>query len=173
MTRILGGKHRGRPLKVPRSGLRPSMGQLKGALFSIIGPSIEGARFLDLFAGSGAVGLEALSRGAALACFVERDRKGCSIIKENISLLGEEGEVVAADVDSFLGAYRGPPFDLIFADPPYGLEWEPSRLIPLLRPGGSCFIEEGRGAPPPDLSPLVWVKERRYGGSSLYEWRAT
>lgn len=176
MLRILGGSHRNRRLAVPKTGLRPSMAALREALFNILAPHIEGARLLDLFAGSGAVGLEALSRGAKEVLFVERDRRGSEVIKKNLQVIGEEGTVVTSDVIRFLEHFEGEPFDVVFADPPYA-EGQWGELLGLLdnglllRGGGFCFMEGRKGLKLPELETLEFVKARRYGSSSLYQWK--
>ncbi len=119
MIRIIAGKFKGRALDVPKKGARPTLGALREALFNIIQQEIEGATFLDLFAGAGSMGLEALSRGAKEVCFVEHDRKSCQVIKKNCAALGvgEEAQVFCAD--AFKALPKMKPFDFIFADPPY------------------------------------------------------
>jgi 16S rRNA (guanine966-N2)-methyltransferase len=120
VLRITGGEFRGRKLKtLPGLATRPTAGRVKEALFSILGGEVSGAEVLDLFAGSGALGLEALSRGAQHVVFVERDKKAAALIRANCETLGTKAvEVVCADVFSWLAHRRG-AFDLIFLDPPY------------------------------------------------------
>jgi 16S rRNA (guanine966-N2)-methyltransferase len=118
-VRIVAGQYRGRRLTAP-SGLdvRPTSDRVREALFSILG-NIEGLRALDLFAGSGALGIEALSRGAASATLVENDRRAVEAIRANLSPLDDaNAEVVRADAVAWLGGRRG-PYDLVFLDPPY------------------------------------------------------
>lgn len=109
---------------------RPTSDRLRETLFNILAPRIEGARFLDLCAGSGAVGIEALSRGAAHVIFVDRSRKMYALIETNLDLLGvrdEEIEVVSREALEFLGRYvknEAQPFDVIFFDPPYTTDYE-------------------------------------------------
>ncbi len=121
--RIIGGESRGRIIRLPGAcRIRPTTDRVKGALFNILG-SIEGKSFLDLYAGSGNVGLEALSRGAYTSVFIEKDPRLIETIKENLRSLGFEGraEVVAADGEEGIKSLkkRGERFDLLFADPPY------------------------------------------------------
>src|SRR6185503_15520666 len=127
--RIIAGKYRGRNLKSPPSlEVRPTSDRLRETLFNVIAPRIEGARFLDLCAGSGAVGIEALSRGAAHATFVDRSRRMCALIKSNLDLCGiekDQSEIVQSEAHYFLKHRPGQkvgsihPWDLIFFDPPY------------------------------------------------------
>lgn len=129
--RIIAGKYRGRKLKRPPSlKTRPTSDRLRETLFNILAPRIEGARFLDLCAGSGAVGIEALSRGAAHVTFVDRSRKMYALIETNLNLLSvrdDEIEVVNREALEFLGRRvkkEAEPFDIIFFDPPYTTDYE-------------------------------------------------
>ena len=129
--RVIAGKYRGRKLKSPPSlQTRPTSDRLRETLFNILAPRIEDARFLDLCAGSGAVGIEALSRGAAQVTFVDRSRKMYALIETNLKLLNvgkEEIEVVSREALDFLDRRikkEDGPFDVIFFDPPYALDYE-------------------------------------------------
>jgi 16S rRNA (guanine(966)-N(2))-methyltransferase RsmD len=129
--RIISGKYRGRKLKSPPSlQTRPTSDRLRETLFNILAPRIKGARFLDLCAGSGAVGIEALSRGAAHATFVDQSRRMCALIEANLDEFGvdtEEREVVCSEASAFLRRWaKSKPcaFDIIFFDPPYATEYE-------------------------------------------------
>jgi 16S rRNA (guanine966-N2)-methyltransferase len=129
--RIIAGKYRGRKLKSPPTlQTRPTSDRLRETLFNILGSRIEGARFLDLCAGSGAVGLEALSRAASQVTFVDQSRKLCALIAENVQALKvdeKEIQVVNSEVTEFLGRHawkRTQPFDIIFFDPPYAADYE-------------------------------------------------
>ena len=117
--RIVAGHYRGRRLQAPRgTSVRPTSDRVREALFSILG-DITDLRVLDLFAGSGALGIEALSRGAASATLVENDRAAVAAIRANLAPLGDaNAEVVRADALTWLGGRRG-PYDLVFLDPPY------------------------------------------------------
>lgn len=132
--RIIAGKYRGRNLNSPPSlEVRPTSDRLRETLFNVIAPRIEGAHFLDLCAGSGAVGIEALSRGAAHVTFVDRSRKMCLLIKSNLDLCGiekDQCEIVQSEGHEFLrrmlGRHPGiDPWNLIFFDPPYGDDYLP------------------------------------------------
>lgn len=163
--RIAGGRWRGRALDVPR-GARPTSARAREALFDILQDSIRGSRFLDLFAGSGAVGLEALSRGASAAVFVEGESR---VLEKNLSTFGaepEEFEVVRDDARTALSALagRGATFDFVFADPPYSLEGALSkRLGALLAPGGRLVVQTDSGASAPEFPGLSRLDRRAYG----------
>src|SRR5918995_5510957 len=123
--RVIAGKFRGRNLKSPPSlRVRPTSDRLRETLFNVIAPRIEGARFLDLCAGSGAVGIEALSRGATHATFVDQSRKMCALIASNLELCripAEESSVVHAEASGFLESAakrKHEPWDIVFFDPP-------------------------------------------------------
>ena len=121
MIRVIGGTFRGRKLKAPK-GLttRPVMARVREALFNILG-DIGGLRVLDLYAGTGAVGIEALSRGAGSAVFVESANRQCTVIRENLGIVGVEAEVIRSDTGNILKIFGAEQrtFDFIFADPPY------------------------------------------------------
>lgn len=144
--RIIAGQWRGRPLRTPQGqDTRPTAGRVREALFSMLTSrlgSFEGLQVADLFAGSGALGLEALSRGAAHCVFVENDRRAVEAIRSNLAALGASGEVLARSAEhSAL-----PPVDLAFLDPPYGSGLAPAVLATLpLAPGGWASVETGRG----------------------------
>jgi len=129
--RIIAGKYRGRRLKSPPSReTRPTSDRLRETLFNILAPRIKGARFLDLCAGSGAVGIEALSRGAAHATFVDQSRQMCALIEANLGELTvdeNEAEVVNDEAAEFLlrrAKKEGSPFNIIFFDPPYESDYD-------------------------------------------------
>jgi 16S rRNA (guanine966-N2)-methyltransferase len=128
--RIIAGKYRGRRLKSPPSDrTRPTSDRLRETLFNVLAPRIEGARFLDLCAGTGAVGIEALSRGAEHVTFVDQSRQMCALMETNLSGLlvaKAEFEIVKADAFDFLRKRKNAdsPFDLIYFDPPYSADYE-------------------------------------------------
>jgi 16S rRNA (guanine966-N2)-methyltransferase len=129
--RIIAGKYRGRKLKSPPSlQTRPTSDRLRETLFNILAPRIRGARFLDLCAGSGAVGIEALSRGAARVAFVDRSRKMYALIETNLKSLDvsdDEIEVVSKEALEFLKRHmknEAVAFDIVFFDPPYAMDYE-------------------------------------------------
>lgn len=121
--RIISGSLKGAALHAPRGlSVRPTSDKVREALFDILQNQIAGASFLDLFAGVGTVGLEALSRGAERAGFVEKDSKSLRFLEENLKTLrlGDRASIYRADVLAFLSRPRGGPYDIVFADPPYG-----------------------------------------------------
>ncbi|WP_299026076.1 16S rRNA (guanine(966)-N(2))-methyltransferase RsmD [uncultured Thermanaerothrix sp.] len=180
--RIISGKAGGIRLRsVPGSGTRPITDRVKEALFNIIGPEIEGASFLDLFAGTGSVGIEALSRGAAYVCFLDTSRQAISTIKENLRLthLEQGTEVLHMDAFVFL---RQPPtrrFDFIFIAPPqYKGLWEKALqaldLNPAwLSPHGIVIvqIDPKEYRPLEQLTNLEEVEQRHYGSTKLVFYR--
>jgi len=145
--RIIAGNYRGRKLKSPPSlTTRPTSDRLRETLFNILAPRVAGARFLDLCAGTGAVGLEALSRGAAQVTFVDQSRRMSALIKENCKALGiddGEFEVVAAGASDFLRRHAKEskqPFDIIFFDPPYAMDYS---IVSFVGEPGSILAAEG------------------------------
>lgn len=150
--RVIAGSARGLPLRtLPGRQTRPTTDRIKETLFNMLSPYLEGATFLDLFAGSGQIGLEALSRGAREATFVEQDRKACACIQQNIDFTGFAGksEVLCMDVLAAIDRLergRVGPFDLIFLDPPYEKELERRVLerlsgSPLVAPEALLVVE--------------------------------
>src|SRR5258705_10119522 len=119
--RVIAGRFKGRRLKTPTwEGLRPTSDKLRETLFNILAPRVAGARVLDLFAGTGALGIEALSRGAAHVTFVESDPLAIKAIEQNLAKTRFQGEVMSMDVFSYLDRRAHvKPFDIIIADPPY------------------------------------------------------
>ncbi len=167
--RIVGGRLRGHRLRVP-PGIRPTTERLREALFSIL--EVDRLRVLDLFAGSGALGIEALSRGADSVLLVERDRDACRAIRENLALTQPwgRGALRAADVWKELPRIEG-RFDLVFADPPYGahgLEGIHEATSGSIERGGLLVLEHASGQAPP-LCPEAWSRltVRRYGASAI------
>lgn len=145
--RIIAGQWRGRPLIAPQGqDTRPTADRVREALFSMLASrlgSFEGLRVADLFAGSGALGLEALSRGAAHCVFVENDRRAVDSIRSNIAAFKASGEVLARSAEH---AALPAPVHLAFLDPPYGSGLAPAALAKLdLAPGGWVSVETGRG----------------------------
>lgn len=173
--RIIAGRFRGRPLKTLKGEqTRPTSGLVRGALFSILGDRVEGARILDLYAGSGAIALEALSRGAREAVLVERSSDALKTLEINVKALGAEGvvRVLRSEVLKALPKLDG-PFDLIFADPPYHCG-ELSALLEgvlahaLLAPGGTIVLEHAKDEDVPEaVGPLARVKAHAYSGTML------
>lgn len=166
--RVSGGEARGRRLKAPKN-IRPTQGLVKQALFNMIGPGIEGAEVLDLFAGSGALGIEALSRGAARVTFVDRQPRGLAILRQNLDALGvkERATVVRGDVVHWLesspAALRSA--NLVFLDPPYDDAVFDQTLKALDRgvTGATVLAEHSKRQQVPALTRLKVERERRYG----------
>jgi 16S rRNA (guanine966-N2)-methyltransferase len=147
--RVIAGTLRSRPLKAPEGlATRPTSDRLREALFNVLAPRIEGTRFLDLYAGSGAVGIEALSRGATQVVFVERARAALNVLRGNLTRLGVSAGigVRAGSVASYLSGPRAAAveFDLVFLDPPYDAEKEYDSALGLL--GGEAMALLARGA---------------------------
>ncbi len=181
--RISAGEHRGRRLQSPK-GLRtrPTSDLLRQAIFNVVGADIRDARVLDLFAGTGAVGLEALSRGAAHATFVERDRQALASLRANLASLGVEGRarVCAADVGAALGAFvaAGERFACVFLDPPYGGGEDAVRCLEVLAPGSVLsenallIVQTFHKTELPDrIGTLSRSWNRRYGETRLTVFR--
>ena len=174
--RIIGGVFKGRTLQAPQTdATRPTQGMLREAIFNICQNEIGGARFLDLFAGSGAIGLEALSRGASSATFVEQNHTAISCIKENIAALQVATQVHlipnGAKKALELLAKQSAQFDLIYLDPPYDTPFDLRLLVPLLAPNGTLFLEE-RHHPkqvhkPIEFPGLKLKNSRRFGIAML------
>lgn len=176
MTRIVAGVAGGRRLAVPARGTRPTSERVREALFSAVEAAIDldGTRVLDLYAGSGALGLEALSRGAAVATFVESDRAALAVLDKNIAAVGLPGaEVRRGKVGTVLDA-GGQPYDLVLADPPYADSELAGVLTALVergwtRPGSVVVVERARRAGEPGWpEALVPGRVRRYGDTELH-----
>lgn len=176
--RVIAGAVGGIRLEVPRSGVRPTMDRVKAAIFSGLGSDIIGARVLDLFAGSGAIGIEALSRGAASALFVENNRAAVAAIKDNLARTKLSGRIQKRDVFAFL---RQPPaaesFDLIFADPPYeqikegigftALLMSSRQLAAVLEPTGTFVLEKRPSEQIPKTKLWRVVRAKAYGATEV------
>jgi 16S rRNA (guanine(966)-N(2))-methyltransferase RsmD len=171
--KIIAGKFKGRILKTRNSPqTRPTQGMLREAVFNICQNEIENARFLDLFAGSGAMGLEALSRGASHATFVEQNRQAIQCIKENIALLQLQNNatLLPMDCSRALSLLPKASFDLIYIDPPYEQPIPLEQIAPLLAPSGTLFIEERHDPKKPHqpkTAPHLHLKETRRFGIAL------
>lgn len=175
--KILSGKWKGRFLKTPPSRItRPTQSLVRAALFNMCQMEIEGARFLDLFSGSGAMGLEALSRGASSVILVESSRTAASVIRKNIQELEAEAEVFEADAKRAVEVFakKKQQFDLIYLDPPYGRGEIGEILLeiePILAPGGRLFLEESkRNEGIFSLTRLKHHKSRIFGETVLHEF---
>ncbi len=179
--RIIAGRHRGRRIAAP-AGLatRPTGDRAREALMGILehgSPPLAGARFLDLFAGSGAVGLEAASRGAEAVLLVERDPEAVRAIRANLEHLGEAGRVRLLVADATRLPAAGEPFDIVFLDPPWRSGLAGPTLLALLRggwlaAGGRLVVELARDEPLELPEGLVAEEDRRYGRTSFRFLRA-
>ena len=180
--RIAGGAWRGRALKAPPGdAVRPTQDRVREALFSMLMHETPGAHFLDLFAGAGGVGLEALSRGAADCTFVELVPRHHAVLKANVSALAADArcQLVRADVFAWLETFAGAPFDVAFADPPYelGIQKGYAAMLATLvarnvvRTGG-LFVAELTSRQTPDES-SAWdlCRDRTYGQTRLAVYR--
>jgi 16S rRNA (guanine(966)-N(2))-methyltransferase RsmD len=179
--RVIAGTARSIRLQAPGEGTRPLADRVKQTLFAILEPELRGATFLDLFAGSGAAGIEALSRGAAHATFVDQDHGATRIIKANLQLTGlaDRATVTRGDVLAWLRdpARTGePPRDVVLLDPPY---WDADVLTaalealgPLLAPTARVVAKHfWRDAPPARVGLLASDRERRFGETALTFYR--
>ena len=175
--RVIAGQYRGRNLRSPPSmQVRPTSDRLRETLFNILGSRVAGSRFLDLCAGSGAVGIEAISRGATLSVFVEQSRRACSVIEANLHGLGINGvKVICRDVNAALKqlAVADQPFDLIFFDPPYASSLYATVLdslgeSPLLAADGVLIVEHRDKLPPASqYGRLQQFRQLKQGESAL------
>ena len=172
-VRILAGRFKGRLLEAP-AGARPTSGRAREALFSILHDSIQGAAVLDLYAGSGAVGLEAVSRGAARAVLAERDAGALQKNAEKLDPAGACTRFPRGDAEQALAilAEAGERFDLVFADPPYAEPLPPGLLAAtasLLSPGGLCVLQrDGPSETPAEPAGVALVERRRYGRNVFF-----
>lgn len=179
--RIVAGSARGRTLKGPRSAaaIRPTADRVRESVFNILGQWLDGQRVLDLFAGTGALGLEAVSRGASGAVLVDSGREAVALCRENAKALGFEAQVkvMAAPVERALEQLlrAGERFDVIFADPPYAAEAIArtlERAEPLLAPGGVAVVEhDKREQVPAGVGRLARVDERDFGATRVTFFR--
>jgi 16S rRNA (guanine966-N2)-methyltransferase len=174
-VRIVGGEFRGRPIATPRSNsIRPTTDRTREALFNILShrfaENLDGARVLDLFAGTGALGLEALSRGASFCLFIEESAEGRGLVRTNIESFGLTGrsKIFRRDATALGEAGTIQPFGLLFADPPYGKGFGERALQSAhdggwLSPGALCVVEETASAPFAPGPAFSIVDERSYG----------
>ncbi len=180
--KIIGGKLRGRNFYMP-AGIRPSLNVTRKAVFDLVGHDLDGIDFLELFAGSGAVGLEALSRGAKKVTFVENVPKCVDVIEENLGLLGlktqkenrQDYEIIRGDAFAAIKRFsrQQKKFDLVFLDPPYGRELAKKALKTLmaydiLQPNCIVIVEFTKREPLPETEGRFFlIKRRKYGKSFL------
>jgi len=172
--RVIAGTLKGRRLESPTwDGLRPTSDKLRETLFNVLAPRIGGARVLDGYAGTGALGIEALSRGAAHVTFVERDRRACALIRHNLDRCGivDGYAIIQTTVLQAIERLRGEPaFDVILFDPPYATDIQDAlqHVGEIVKPDGVVVLEHARKSEPP-ASPgrLVRTREVRSGDSAL------
>lgn len=186
LMRISGGKWRGRGVRAPAGRTRPTQDMVRQALFSMLSGRVAGAAFLDLFAGSGAVGLDAASRGASRVCWVEADRGAMRVLRANVeALCGAPGApaagprecetaIVCADAFRFLESCERAAFDIVFADPPYdrgGGDSRGGRLLsavaPALKPGGVFVLEHYIRDAFPEAGGWELQRRKTYGETVL------
>lgn len=182
--RVIAGRARGLRLAAPGDQTRPLADRVKETLFAILEPELLDARFLDCCAGSGAAGIEALSRGAALAVFVERDPRAVAVIEENLAhtRLAAAGRVVRGEALAYLrgrGREDG-PFDVVFVDPPYAATELARSILALLADPGAMLLAGHavvvvkhfwREAPPDRIGLLASFREKRFGETALTFYR--
>jgi 16S rRNA (guanine966-N2)-methyltransferase len=173
--RVIAGRYKGRRLKAPTwEGLRPTSDKLRETLFNILAPRIDGARFLDGYAGTGAVGIEALSRGAAQVTFVERDRRAATLIDENVRACDEAADytIETGDVTTLLRASAA-AFDVIWLDPPYNSDSAEvlDAAAGALAPGGLVVLERATRREPDRPDTLTRMRDVKSGDSTLTFFR--
>jgi 16S rRNA (guanine(966)-N(2))-methyltransferase RsmD len=174
-VRVVAGCYRGFRVRTrPGLEVRPTADRVKEALFAILGPQLDGASVVDCFAGTGSLGIEALSRGAAKVVFVENDLRSLEVLRQNLGRLPEPSDwaVIRADVlELAVWAAGALPADLILADPPYRRELDLKLLrvlagVQALQPGGMLMVEHETGACPEDPS-WATLQRRRYGDTTV------
>lgn len=171
--RVISGKYRGRKLSAPAGkGVRPTTDRVKEAIFSVIQFQILGARVLDLFAGSGALGIEALSRGAAQCVFVDNHSAHISIIKKNLERIDGVYEIICADYIAALTRLKGRRFDLVFLDPPYELDYYKKAMTFILEndimdEDGMLVLEAGAENLPETDDSFEVIKKKTYGNTTV------
>jgi 16S rRNA (guanine966-N2)-methyltransferase len=168
-VRVVAGEFKGRRLRMPRGApTRPTADRVREALFSMLG-DVTGARVLDLYAGSGALGIEALSRGAVSAVFVERDARAAAAIQANLDTVGAEAEVSRQDALAFVGR-DGRSYDLVFCDPPYDsgprIARQLAERLPALLSTDARIVTESDKRNPLEL-PFPLLRERTYGDTRI------
>jgi 16S rRNA (guanine(966)-N(2))-methyltransferase RsmD len=171
--RVIAGRYKGRRLKAPTwDGLRPTSDKLRETLFNILAPRISGARVLDGYAGTGAVGIEALSRGAAHVTFVEKDRRAVALIEANLAACGADADYTIENRDLIAAARQaaGAAFDVVWLDPPYDITDISDALDAasrMLAPGGLLVLERATRREPDAPASLRRVRDVRSGDSTL------
>jgi 16S rRNA (guanine(966)-N(2))-methyltransferase RsmD len=185
--RVIAGTYRSRILKSLKSlALRPTSDRLRETLFNVLGPAIAGARFVDVFAGTGAVGIEALSRGAAEVVFIEKHPPAVALIRKNLESLGVRSSVTVLGADALRGLENlaakhtaaSPPFDFVFLDPPYAAAEEYARVLRVLgsasflAPGGVIIVEHFKKFDlPAHAGSLIRFRVLKQGDAALSFYR--
>lgn len=173
--RIITGIAKGRRLAGPKGfETRPMQDRVKEAVFSSLGALVDDARVLDLYAGTGSLGLESLSRGAASATFVESSRDTTVVLKQNVESIALGGTIITDTVERFLGRSHD-TFDLVFCDPPYPLDSESvgqvlALLVPRISEGATVILHRKRGEDAPSITGLELVDARRYGSTQIWRY---
>jgi 16S rRNA (guanine966-N2)-methyltransferase len=170
--RIVGGTHKGRRIKIPKKGVRPTKGIVRGAIFNIIGSHIQDAHVLDIFAGSGALGLEALSRGATTCVFIEKNSR---VLRENIKNLYPHAQtihIISRDFRHGVKKIADKQFDVIFVDPPYRTQYTQKTLAlitkyHLLRNNGVIVVEHHSDEELEIPRNLSLEKKKKYGETTV------
>lgn len=177
--RIVGGKFRGRSLQAPKSdAIRPTTDRIRESLFNVImhnyGDSLDNTRVLDLFAGTGALGIEALSRGARFALFIENSIEGRGLLRQNIENFSLQGhsKVYRRDAAELGSIGSLTPFDMVFADPPYGCGFGEKAAAGLvaggwLSPSGLLVLEEDKDSAPENLDGFELLETKSYAGTKI------
>src|SRR5437868_13223944 len=176
--RVIAGSAGGIQLEVPKRGVRPTMDRVKAAIFSSLSDKVIGARVLDLFAGSGGLGIEAMSRGAGSVLFVDHDRQAIDAIEKNLTKAGIEGKTRQQEVFQFLQRSESlGKFDLIFADPPYeqmeaGEAFtdkllHDQHLVKLLSDDGILVLEKRPGECLPEMPLWILNRQKSYGATEV------
>jgi 16S rRNA (guanine966-N2)-methyltransferase len=180
--RVIAGTAKGTRLRAPGPGTRPLADRVKQTLFAVLEPDLEGARVLDLFAGSGAAGIEALSRGAAAATFVEKDPAAAAVVRTNLKATRLDDRATVVPVDAIRWLDGGPfeaPFDVAIVDPPYAETGLLANVLSALgRPDGPLADDARvvakhfwRDRPPERIGMLAVERERRFGETALTFYR--
>jgi 16S rRNA (guanine966-N2)-methyltransferase len=174
--RVIAGRLKGRRIGSPAGdGVRPTYDRVRESLFDILGPRVEGAAVLDLFAGTGALGIESLSRGAARVTFVEKDRRVAAALRDTLAALGVAGSAVVVTADAVSGVHGGlpgRPFGLVFVDPPYQSGLAAAAVGALaapgtLAPGALVVVEHASGDGPAESGAFAQTRRERYGSTEL------
>lgn len=178
--RVIAGRYRGLPLRAPRGpGTRPATGRVRESVFSALGATVVGKHVLDLYAGSGSFGIEALSRGGRSVVFVERSRQALTVLRSNLQSMGvaDEAEVIAGRVERFLAEPDDQNrFDIVFADPPWDISSEKLALVLVrvsrrMNPGAVAVVTRRAGDAVPVIDGFEVADQRRHGDAEIIRYR--